>query len=225
MLLRMYSRWANARGFKVELLEEQGGDTAGIKSATILVQGENAYGWLKTEAGVHRLVRISPYDSNARRHTIVCERLGLSEDRRLHRDRDPRQGRAHRYVSRVRRRRSAHQQDRLGRSPHAHPDAASSSPARPSAASTRTAPQRGTCCAPGSTRPSCRSAKPRRRSWTDSQDRDRLGPADPLLRAAALPDGQRPAHRSGDLRHPGRPGRRPRPVHGRLPCRASERCG
>jgi peptide chain release factor 2 len=69
MLLRMYLRWANARGFKAELLEEQGGDTAGIKSATVLVQGENAYGWLKTEAGVHRLVRISPYDSNARRHT------------------------------------------------------------------------------------------------------------------------------------------------------------
>ncbi|MGD9816941.1 MAG: peptide chain release factor 2 [Hyphomonadaceae bacterium] len=69
MLLRMYSRWASAHGYKVELLEEQGGDTAGIKSATILVQGENAYGWLKTEAGVHRLVRISPYDSNARRHT------------------------------------------------------------------------------------------------------------------------------------------------------------
>jgi peptide chain release factor 2 len=69
MLLRMYTRWAQARGFKAELLEEQGGDAAGIKSATILVQGENAYGWLKTEAGVHRLVRISPYDSNARRHT------------------------------------------------------------------------------------------------------------------------------------------------------------
>ncbi|MGE0741826.1 MAG: peptide chain release factor 2 [Hyphomonadaceae bacterium] len=69
MLLRMYTRWANSRGFKTEFLEEQGGDTAGIKSATLLVQGENAYGWLKTEAGVHRLVRISPYDSNARRHT------------------------------------------------------------------------------------------------------------------------------------------------------------
>ncbi len=69
MLQRMYMRWANSRGFKVELLEEQGGDTAGIKSTTLLVQGENAYGWLKTEAGVHRLVRISPYDSNARRHT------------------------------------------------------------------------------------------------------------------------------------------------------------
>jgi peptide chain release factor 2 len=69
MLMRMYLRWANARGFKADLLEEQGGDTAGIKSATVLVHGENAYGWLKTEAGVHRLVRISPYDSNARRHT------------------------------------------------------------------------------------------------------------------------------------------------------------
>ncbi|MDX2233372.1 MAG: peptide chain release factor 2 [Hyphomonadaceae bacterium] len=69
MLLRMITRWANAHGMKVDLLEEQDGDTAGIKSATIQVKGENAYGWLKTESGVHRLVRISPYDSNARRHT------------------------------------------------------------------------------------------------------------------------------------------------------------
>ncbi len=69
MLLRMYSRWANAQGFKVEVMEEQSGDEAGIKSATIKVKGENAYGWLKTESGVHRLVRISPYDSSARRHT------------------------------------------------------------------------------------------------------------------------------------------------------------
>jgi peptide chain release factor 2 len=69
MLLRMYLRWANAHGHKVDLLEEQYGDTAGIKSATILIKGENAYGFMKTEAGVHRLVRISPFDSNARRHT------------------------------------------------------------------------------------------------------------------------------------------------------------
>ncbi|MEO0385423.1 MAG: peptide chain release factor 2 [Pseudomonadota bacterium] len=69
MLLRMYSRWAEGSGRKVELLEEQSGEEAGIKSATILVKGSDAYGWLKTEAGVHRLVRISPYDSNARRHT------------------------------------------------------------------------------------------------------------------------------------------------------------
>ena len=69
MLLRMYVRWANSRGMKVEVLEEQSGDEAGIKSATIKVKGHNAFGWLKTESGVHRLVRISPFDSNARRHT------------------------------------------------------------------------------------------------------------------------------------------------------------
>ncbi|GAB4349455.1 MAG: peptide chain release factor 2 [Oricola sp.] len=69
MLLRMYTRWAERRGFKVEVVEYQAGEEAGIKSATILVKGHNAYGWLKTESGVHRLVRISPYDSNARRHT------------------------------------------------------------------------------------------------------------------------------------------------------------
>jgi peptide chain release factor 2 len=69
MLLRMYARWAQAHGYTVEEQDHQDGDTAGIKSATLLIKGENAYGWLKTEAGVHRLVRISPYDSNARRHT------------------------------------------------------------------------------------------------------------------------------------------------------------
>jgi peptide chain release factor 2 len=69
MLLRMYARWAERRRYKVEWIEESAGEEAGLKSATILVKGENAYGWLKTEAGVHRLVRISPYDSQARRHT------------------------------------------------------------------------------------------------------------------------------------------------------------
>jgi peptide chain release factor 2 len=69
MLLRMYTRWAERRKFKVEVLEVHDGEEAGIKSATVLIKGHNAYGWLKTESGVHRLVRISPYDSNARRHT------------------------------------------------------------------------------------------------------------------------------------------------------------
>ncbi len=69
MLLRMYIRWAEKQGFKVEVMEVHDGEEAGIKSATIHVKGHNAYGWLKTESGVHRLVRISPYDSNARRHT------------------------------------------------------------------------------------------------------------------------------------------------------------
>src|SRR5262249_44606520 len=69
MLLRMYTRWAEQHGYKIEYLEETEGEEAGIKSATVLVKGRNAYGWLKTENGVHRLVRISPFDSNARRHT------------------------------------------------------------------------------------------------------------------------------------------------------------
>lgn len=69
MLLRMYVRWAQQNDHKVDVIEESAGDEAGIKSATILVKGHNAYGWLKTESGVHRLVRISPFDSNARRHT------------------------------------------------------------------------------------------------------------------------------------------------------------
>jgi peptide chain release factor 2 len=69
MLLRMYVRWAEQHGYKVEILDEHPGEEAGIKSATIQIKGHNAYGWLKTESGVHRLVRISPFDSNARRHT------------------------------------------------------------------------------------------------------------------------------------------------------------
>ncbi len=69
MLSRMYTRWAERRGMKVELIDYHAGEQAGIKSATYLLKGENAYGYAKTESGVHRLVRISPYDSNARRHT------------------------------------------------------------------------------------------------------------------------------------------------------------
>ena len=69
MLLRMYIRWAEQNGYKVEVQSTTAGEEAGIKSATVLVKGHNAFGWMKTESGVHRLVRISPYDSNARRHT------------------------------------------------------------------------------------------------------------------------------------------------------------
>jgi peptide chain release factor 2 len=69
MLFRMYTRWAERHGYKLQLIEESEGEGAGLKSATLLVKGKNAYGWLKSEAGVHRLVRISPFDSNARRHT------------------------------------------------------------------------------------------------------------------------------------------------------------
>jgi peptide chain release factor 2 len=69
MLMRMYVRWAEKKGYKVEWIEESEGEGAGIKSATVQIKGHNAYGWLKSENGVHRLVRISPFDANARRHT------------------------------------------------------------------------------------------------------------------------------------------------------------
>ncbi|SCA58057.1 Peptide chain release factor 2 [Candidatus Terasakiella magnetica] len=69
IMLRMYSRWCDSRGYKIEYLEETAGEEAGIKSVTLKVTGHNAYGWLKTETGTHRLVRISPFDSSARRHT------------------------------------------------------------------------------------------------------------------------------------------------------------
>ena len=69
MLMRMYVRWAESHGYKIDWIEETEGEGAGIKSATVVVKGHNAYGWLKSENGVHRLVRISPFDANARRHT------------------------------------------------------------------------------------------------------------------------------------------------------------
>lgn len=79
MLLRMYTRWAEAHQYKVEYVEEAEGDVAGLKSATVKISGHNAYGWLKSETGVHRLVRISPFDSNARRHTSFAS-VGVYPD-------------------------------------------------------------------------------------------------------------------------------------------------
>lgn len=72
MIFRMYMRWADQHGMKISLMDKQDAEVAGLKSAILEIKGENAYGWLKSETGVHRLVRISPYDSNARRHTSFC---------------------------------------------------------------------------------------------------------------------------------------------------------
>ncbi|KAK0331652.1 hypothetical protein LTR94_028062, partial [Friedmanniomyces endolithicus] len=77
MLLRMYSRWAKAHGYEVTIEAEEEGEQAGVKSATVLISGPNAYGWLKSESGVHRLVRISPYDAAAKRHTSFAS-IGVS---------------------------------------------------------------------------------------------------------------------------------------------------
>ncbi|WP_252315542.1 peptide chain release factor 2 [Sinobaca sp. H24] len=82
MLLRMYKRWADLRGFSVDMLDYQPGDEAGVKSVTLLIKGRNAYGYLKAEKGVHRLVRISPFDSSGRRHTsfVSCEVMPEMDD-------------------------------------------------------------------------------------------------------------------------------------------------
>ena len=106
MLLRMYLRWCERKGFKRDITDIQAGEEAGIKSATILVQGEYAFGYLSAEAGVHRLVRISPFDSAARRHTSFASVFAWPADRRRHRDRHPGQGPAGRHLP-VERRRAA----------------------------------------------------------------------------------------------------------------------
>ena len=118
MMLRMYLRWADDRGFTAELVDASPGEEAGLKSATFTVKGENAYGILKAERGVHRLVRQSPFDSAHRRHTafaqtVVAPLLPEDERRRDRRDRS-----AHRHLPRLGRGRPAREQDRLRRPDH-----------------------------------------------------------------------------------------------------------
>ena len=152
MLLRMYTRWAEQHGYKVEFLEETSGEEAGIKSATIQIKGRNAYGWLKTENGVHRLVRISPFDSNARRHTsfasvnvypVIDDRIKVDI-----KESDVRTD----TLRAQRRRRAARQQDRVRDPAHPYPDQHRGLlPAGPLAAP-QPRDRRGRCCARGSTK-------------------------------------------------------------------------
>ena len=232
MLLRMYTRWAEKHGFKVEFMEETEGEEAGIKSATIQVKGRNAYGWLKTEMGVHRLVRISPYDSNARRHTSFASvdvypviddsiKIDIPEsDVRVDRMRASGAGGQH-----VNKTESAIRLTHVptgivvfcqnDRSQHRN-RAQAWDMLRARLYEMRAEEARG-----AGARRQCR------------QDRHRLGPPDPLLRAAALPDGEGPAHRRADLEHRRRARRRSRPVHGgdagaegvRRRARAGRGCG
>ena len=118
MLLRMYLRWAESRGFAVEIKEASEGEEAGLKSATFLVRGENAYGLFAAERGVHRLVRISPFDSQSRRHTAFAQRRGLAAGRRRHRGRARRGRHPRRHLPGLGSGRSARQQDRLGGAAH-----------------------------------------------------------------------------------------------------------
>ncbi len=150
MLLRMYVRWAEQHGFKVDYIEETQGEEAGIKSATIEVKGHNAYGWLKTESGVHRLVRISPFDANARRHTsfasvtvypVVDDRINIDVKEADVRVDTCAPGALVASTSTRPNRRSV--------SPTSRPTSRSS--ARTTARSIAIAPRPGRCCAPGST--------------------------------------------------------------------------
>ena len=195
MLLRMYTRWAERKGYKVELLEEHDGEEAGIKSATIQVKGHNAYGWLKTESGVHRLVRISPYRQPTRAGTrrfssvwvypVVDDRIDIDVER---------ERRADRHLPRLRRRRPARQQDRLGRAHHPHPDRHRRR--LPDRALAAQEPRHGLEDAARAPLRAGAARSARKRRWRmRRQDRHRLGPPDPLLRPAAVPDGEGPAHR------------------------------
>ena len=199
MLARMYVRWAEAHGMKVELIAESPGEEAGIRSVTYRINGPNAYGWLKTESGVHRLVRISPFDSAARRHTsfssvwvypVVDDNIEIEVAAERH---------PHRHLPLVRRRRPARQHHRL-RGPH-HPPAdrhrgdllgevAAPEPRQRDGGAEVAALRDG---APQAQRGDHRAAR--------GEGRRRLGQPDPQLRAAALPDGEGPPHQRRDLGH------------------------
>ena len=194
MVLRMLMRWAERRGFKVELLEASPGEEAGIKSATFRAEGENAYGLYSAEKGVHRLVRLSPFDSANRRQTSFAGRRGRAGRRGGGRRRDRRRRPADRHLPRVRRRRPARQQDRLRRPHHAQADR-----------HRRAVPERALAVVQPRDRDGDAAREADRGRGAPAQGGDRararrgagrqLRLADPLLRPAPVHDGQGPPHR------------------------------
>jgi peptide chain release factor 2 len=141
MLQRMYTRWAERHGYKVDLVDYHAGEAAGIKSCTLLIKGENAYGYAKTESGVHRLVRISPYDSSARRHTSFSSVWVYPEiDDNIEVEINPADLKIDTFAPRARAGSTSTRRTRPCASPTCRPG--SSWPARTTAASTRTAPPR-----------------------------------------------------------------------------------
>ena len=224
ILLRMYLRWAANRGFKTDLLEASAGEEAGLKSATFTVRGENAYGILKAERGVHRLVRQSPFDQAHRRHTsfaqvIVSPLLPEDVDVEIdesdlridtyrasgaggqHVEQDRLRGPHHAHPHRDRRpvpERALAELEQADSTAHPQVEAA-----RAGAGAARGGARKGARCRPG----------------------HRLRQPDPKLRAPSVPARQGSPHRLRDRQHPGRPRRRPRRVRPRVPACEGRRKG
>ena len=200
MMLRLYTRWAERRGYKVESLAESSGEEAGIKSATLQIKGELAYGWLKTESGVHRLVRISPFDSSARRHTsfasvwvtpVVDEQIDieiLDKDIRIDTYRASGAGGQHVNTTDV-----------------GHPHYPSSHqhcgtvPKRPQSAQKQG--DRDEYAPRQALRARVTPARDGGAGQRSLQNGHRLGASDPLLCAATLPAGQRPADPNRNIQY------------------------
>ena len=215
MLARMYVRWAEAHGMKVELIAESPGEEAGIRSVTYRINGPNAYGWLKTESGVHRLVRISPFDSAARRHTsfssvwvypVVDDNIEIEiapNDIRIDTYRSSGAGGQH-----VNTTNSAVRITHL--------------PTNIVVTSSEKSQHQNRANAMAALKSRLYEMELRRRNEAITAQHEAKGDAgwgnqNPQLRPAALSDGQGPAHQRRDLGHLRRPRWRPRPLHGRRP--------
>ena len=214
MLLRMYTRWAEKHGYKIDYLEETPGEEAGIKSATIQVKGHNAFGWLKTEGGVHRLVRISPFDSNARRHTsfagvtvypVVDDRIVVDiKEADVRTDTMRSGGAGGQHVNKT------ESAIRLTHMPTGIVVVCQNDRSQ----------HRNRAQAWQMLRAKLYEAELKKREAAGcgragGQDRHRLGSSDPQLRAAALSDGEGSAHRRLDVQYWGGARRRSRRIHGR----------